>query len=244
LSDYYQSHTLSLVLTWISSIAVFATLIALIFLPIQILFANEFANDGVAFRIAGAWVMLCFLALSPLRYNILQIFILTAYSFQSFGAFISAIYLASYVPIVCVALYFIGIALPFLGIITIAGFKEPFSKIRLCLSALAAPLFFSIANYLFFLALPLAAYSVHWLRADDVIRATNGPAELIYKYTVEPMTPLIFPGYVNEMGFDKLSSKERLRAHIAAVYLGEKEFSLFMYRSYPEEFKRKTGHRE
>ena len=75
------------------------------------------------------------------------------------------------------------------------------------------------------------------------ISATNGPSEYLYRYVVEQMTHIQFPGYVHEIGFNNLSPKERLRAHVAALYLGEKEFSFFVYKSYPEEFKRKTGYK-
>jgi len=237
MEDYFQSHTLSIVLTWLFSIPL---IIGLVGLVLGFIFEK---TEGVP-RLFVIWLVICFVLLSPLRYILLQLFVGIAYPFQSFRALLSTIVLALYIPIVFGILYTIGIVLPFLGILAIVGFKEAISKIRLWLSALAAPIIFFIASYLFFWVLPYAAYSTHWLKARDVIRATNGPSKYFYTYVVEPFGFITFPRYVEEMGFDNLSSKERLRSHVAIIYLGEKEFTYFVYKSYPEEYKRKTGYSE
>jgi hypothetical protein len=167
-----------------------------------------------------------------------------AYPLQSFRALITTIILALYIPIVFGIMYAIGFALPIIGAFAIMGFKDTTSKIRLWLSALAAPIIFFIAGYLFFLVLPYAAYSTHWLNARDVIRATNGPSQYFYTYVVEPFGFITFPRYVEEMGFYNLSSKERLRSHVAIIYLGKKQFTFFVYKSYPEEYERRIGEAE
>jgi 4-amino-4-deoxy-L-arabinose transferase-like glycosyltransferase len=194
-------------------------------------------------RIFTIWVLICLLLFSPLRYILLQLFIATAYPFQSFGAFFSSIILAFYMPIVFCILYAIGIGLPFLGVLAIVGFKDQSSKIRLWLSAIATPVICVIATWLYFLVLPYAAYSTHWLRSEDIIRATNGPSEYYFNYVAEQMTPLQFPEFVLKMGLENLSAKERLRSHVASVYLGERAFSFFVYKSYPDEFEQKTGYK-
>jgi hypothetical protein len=238
MDDYFQSHTLSIVLTWLFSIPL---IIALIGATINFIFEKI---EGIS-RFYILWLVICILLFSPVRYILLQIFIAISYPFQSFRAFITIFILAVYIPIVFGILYAIGFALPMLGTYAIVGFKDTVSKVRLWLSALAAPIIFIIASYLFYLVLPYAAYSTHWLYTKDVIRATNGPPEYFYRYVVEPMALKIrFPMYVKEIGFDNLSPKERLRSHVAMVYLGEKQFTFFVYKSYPEEYKRKTGYVE
>jgi hypothetical protein len=237
MNDYFQSHTISLILTWVFSIPI---ILGMISAGINILFKK---TEGTP-RSLTVWLVICVLLFSPFRYILLQLFIATAYPFQSFRALLTTCILAFYIPIVFSILYVIGLGLPLLGTMAVAGFKNRPSKMRLCLSAIAAPIIFLIGGWLYYLVLPYAAYSTHWLNSGDVIRATNGPPEYIYKYVVEQMTPIQFPGYVHKIGFDKLSPKQRLRSHVAAVYLGEKEFSFFVYKSYPEEFRRKTGYKD
>ncbi len=238
MDDYFQSHTFSIVLTWLFSIPLILVLIAA---AIYFLFKKV---EGIS-RFYLAWLVICVLLFSPLRYILLQIFVAIAYPLQSFRAFFTTFILVIYIPIVFGIIYAIGFALPALGVMAIVGFKDTVSKIRLWLSSLAAPIVFLIASYLFYLVLPYAAYSTHWLYTKDVIRATNGPPEYFYRYVVEPMVLKIrFPMYVKEIGFDNLSPKERLRSHVAMVYLGEKQFTFFVYKSFPEEFKRKTGYSE
>ena len=237
MEDYFQSHTFSIVLTWLFSIPL---IIGLIGLVIDFLFKK---TEGIP-RLFTIWLFICILLFSPLRYFLLQIFITIAYPIQSLRAFITTLILIIYMPIVFIIPYAIGFVLPTLGALAIVGFKDTASKIRLWLSALAAPIIFLIASFLFYLVLPYVAYSTHWLYARDVIRATNGPPEYYYRYVVEPFGFISFPKYVEEMGFDNLSPKERLRSHVAIMYLGKKQFTFFVYKSYPEEYKRKTCYNE
>ena len=236
MSDYFQSHTVSLILTWVFSIP---PIVGTVVLAIGFFFEK---SEGVP-RVLTIWLLICVLLFGPLRYILLQVFIVTAYPFQSLGALLSTFILVFYVPIVFGILYAIGIGLPCLGTIAIAGFKDPHSKIRLLLSTVVTPVICSIASGLYFLVLPYAAYSTHWLSPQNVIRATSGPPEYFYRCVAERMTPLQFPAFVREIGLENLSAKERLRSHVAAVYLGERAFSFFVYKSYPEELKRKTGYK-
>lgn len=240
MEDYFQSHTFSMILTWLFSIPVILCTIGPVLAWLLACLFEKF--EGIP-RFLMVWLVVCFLLFSPLWYILLQILIATAYPFQSFRALLTTIVLIGYIPIVFGIMCVIGLGLPILCVYIIVYFENIASKIRLWLAALAAPIIFLIASYLFFLVLPYAAYSTHWLYTKDVIRATNGPPEYFFRYVVEPIPLMIrFPKYVKEIGFDNLSSKERLRSHVAIVYLGEKQFSFFVYKSYPEEYKRKTGY--
>ena len=235
MNDYFQSHTISLILTWLFSIPLIAALIAS---ATQLLFQK---TEGVP-RFYIVWFVICMLLLSPLRYIFLQIFVATAYPFQSLHALLTTFILALYIPIVFPILYAIGIGLPLFGTIAIVGFKDTYSTKRLWLSALAAPIIFLLCNYLFYLVLPYAAYSTHWLDAKDIIRATNGPSEYFYTYVAEQGTMFQFPAFADEIGLENMTAKERLRAHVAAVYCGDRQFWYYVSKAYPayfEEIKRK-----
>jgi hypothetical protein len=235
MNDYFQSHIISLILTWLFSIPLIIGLVAFI---IEILFKK---TEGIP-RFFMVWLIICMLLFGPLRYILLQIFIAIAYPFQNLHALLTTIILAIYIPIVFCILYAIGLGLPLLGTLAIAGFKESPSKMRLWLSALAAPIIFLVGNYLFYFVLPYAAYSTHWLNAEDVIRATNGPPDYFYRDAVEPLARLKFPHFAEEIGLDKMSAKERLRAHVAVLYLSKIECVYYISKAYPayfEEVKRK-----
>jgi len=241
MEDYFQSHTFSMILTWLFSIPVILCTIGPVLACSLASSLEKF--EGIP-RFLMVWLVVCFLLFSPLWYILLQILIATAYPFQSFRALLTTIVLIGYIPIVFGIMCIIGLGLPILCVyIIVCFFKDIASKIRLWLSALAAPIIFLIASYLFFLVLPYAAYSTHWLHAKDVIRATNGPPEYFHRY-VTPIFYIPLRRYVKEIGVDNLSPKERLRFHVADIYLGEKQFTFFVYKSFPEEFKRKTGYSE
>ena len=234
--DPFQSHLISSILTWLFSIP---SIIGLLAVAIAMLFEKV---EGVP-RIFLIWLILCNLLFSPLRYIILQLFTAIAFPLQSIPGLLSAFLLALYIPIVFGILYGLGLGLPSVLIILIAGKKDPPSKGRLILSAVVAPLIFLVGSFLYYNVLPYAAYSTHWVGTKEIIRTTNGPSEYFYKYVVEKFTPLQFPNFVHEMGFDKLSSKERFRAHVAAVYCGKKEFAYYVYKAYPTYFEKKTQER-
>jgi hypothetical protein len=155
--------------------------------------------------------------------------------FQSFGAFFSCFLLAIYIPIVFGILYAIGAGLPTYALLAIIGFKEPISKVRIVIAYIPAPIIFILSSLLFYTILPYAAYSTHWLNAKDVIGATNGPPEFYYKYVMDKMLPLgMMPKLAQEIGLDTMSSKERLRVHVAALYLSDEQKDYYLNKTYPK----------
>lgn len=123
--------------------------------------------------------------------------------------------------------------LPALGIIAIIGFKNTASKIRLILASVAAPFLFLVGRFLFFNILPYAAYTTHWLKAENVIRATNGPAEYYNKYLTRWEIELNRKQYGKELGLN-LTSKDMLRARVAANYLSKEQLAYYISKAYPE----------
>jgi len=237
MNDYFQSYTISLILAWMFSILIIVRL-----MPVMI--GVLFEKSAGMPRSLMIWQSICLLLFSPLRYILLQLVLATSYPVQSFLALSSFFLLLLYIPIVFSILYAIGLGLPLLTAIVVEMLNNKSSKIRVWLSAVASLFVCILARWIFFIVLPYAAYSTHWLNPQDVIRATNGPAEYFYRYVAEPMNPLQFPEHVRELGIQNLTARERLRAHVAELYLGEKAFSVFMHKSYPEEFKGKTGYGE
>jgi hypothetical protein len=186
------------------------------------------------------WITLCVLVLSPLRYMMLQIIVASAYMVQSVGAFFSILPLAMYVPIVASVLYFVGLGVPLLLTLYI-----PFGNLRtprvttgrLLLGALAAPIN-AIGGYLaFFWVLQFAAVSVHWLRAEDVIGATNGPAFVTYDLALKHFMPLPMKEFYGDV---TQSDREMLRNHVASYYLGNRAEARYVHLAYPDLFKRLT----
>jgi len=160
-----------------------------------------------------------------------QIALATCYPVQSVGALVSTFILALYVPIVVSLLYAVGLGLPMLLGVLIAGFKSSPSKIRLVLATLSVPFLCLLGSLLFSLLLPFAAFTVHWLRADDVIRATNGPAYYIFGYFGSSRAMVALPPY-----FPKTpqTAQDYLRTHVAYLYLSDREHAYFLQRQYPE----------
>ena len=79
--------------------------------------------------------------------------------------------------------------------------------------------------------LQYAAFTTHWLRADDVIRATNGPAAVAYSVALKYLTPAPARGFYSEVS---RTDRERLRNHVASYYLGRLEESHYVEAAYPD----------
>ena len=86
--------------------------------------------------------------------------------------------------------------------------------------------------------MPYAAYSTHWVEPKALIRSTNGPPYYFYRYAVEQFTPLQFSGFAYDIGLENLDTKERFRAHVAAVYLGKNKHWFYVSKAHPEYFER------
>lgn len=231
---------ISQILTWIFSIPLILGILAW---TVSMLFEKQ---EGVP-RIFIVWLLICLLLFSPVRYILLQLFIAIAFPFQSIAGFLSTILLALYIPVVFGILYVIGLGIPLLLTLLIAGKKESPSKGRLFLAGIATPIVFLVFSTIYYNILPYAAYSTHWLGPKEVIRTTNGPSYYFYLYAVEPFTPLLFSDFTNDIGLENMSAKERFRAHLAAVYCGNKQHWYYVSKAYPdylEKLKQEKGQQE
>jgi len=229
-ADHFQSHTLSLVLAWIVFVP---GLIGAALKGLNLVFNEIFneENTGVS-RWFTLWFVACFVVLSPLRYILLQLTIAMAFPFQSVRAFLSTFLLALYVPIVFGLMHALGVALPCYAVFRMAIEKHGRTNWRrIWNTAVVTPFVFLAATYVFASLLPIAAKSVHWLDADDVIRATNGPACLVYRYVSTWAQVYEMPSYAERV---KQDDKAALRMHVATVYLSGRQEGKFLYFAYPD----------
>ena len=93
---------------------------------------------------------------------------------------------------------------------------ESLKKWKVIVSSLILPVLLIIGNFLFSLALPLAGWTISWINPKDVIKATNGPSMLVYKYFTKYGTAFPEPFY-----FDMTPQQDVdcLRCHVGYVYL-------------------------
>jgi len=221
-NDYFASSTLSLILSWLFCIPVLLGIVSCIFLVFQ-------KHEGVPWFFS-AWVGLCFLVFSPIRYMFFQLAVATCYPFQSIFAFVSIFWLGLLVPPAFCLLYFVGFGGPLFLTFWILGTKSPPTKLRYFASALASPFIALIGALLFSILLAFASLSTHWLRAEDVIRATNGPAYYVFGYFGSSKAMIALPPYVSQT---PETTRDFLRCHVAYVYLGEREHAFFVKMAYP-----------
>ena len=186
------------------------------------------------------WVSVCVLVFSPFRYIVLLLLIGAAYPVQSPAALASTIPLMFYTPIVFGVLVFVGIGLPILVTHWVAfrDFKTPVVGTgRLIVGALTAPVCMAGGYLLFFWILPFAGASVHWLRATDVIGATNGPASFAYEHVLKIGLPLPLRTYYVDV---TESDRDMLRNHVASFFLGDRAEAHYVMLAYPDLYAKLT----
>jgi hypothetical protein len=221
--EVFESSTFSLILSWIFCLPIIFGIIVWILG----LFSKQ---EGVPW-VFSAWLGICLLVFSPARYLLFQVALASSYMVQSFSAFVSVFLLAIYVPIVFGILYFIGIGLPMLPAMAILKGQERMTFGRGLAASIVLPIACIISSFLFYWALPIAGKSVGWLKVKDVMKATNGPPALIYKYFSSPYTPTILPGFFEVTPQQDI---DQLRCHVAAVYVSDRKLGYFVKHQYPE----------
>ena len=231
--EVFESSTLSLVLSWLFCVPI-------IIMIVTLLLSLFVKYEGMP-RAFSIWLGICLLVFSPARYLIFQVALASSYSVQSFGALFSVLLLAIYIPIVFGILYFIGIGLPMLSTMAILKEDEPFTFGRGLAASVVLPITCIICSFLFYWALPYAGYTVGWLKVKDIMKATNGPPALIYKYFSSPYTPTILPGFYDETPQEDI---DLLRCHVASVYVSDKKLGYFVKHQYPEIYEKAVAESE
>jgi hypothetical protein len=224
-NDYFASHFVSLALSWFFCFPVLFGIAGLIVSMLK-------KQEGVPW-VFSAWVAVCFLWLSPIRYMLFQIVTATSYPFQSWFAFGSIFYLGIFilVPLAFTILFVVGFSLPLFLVYLISGGEKPHWW-RYALASISAPLLALLGSMLFGLLLPIAAgLTTHHLRGEDIIRATNGPAYYVFAYLVADIERVDVPKYFR---LTPRSPEDYLRTHVASFYLSDSEHKEFLEKAYPE----------
>lgn len=216
MTDPLDSNIVSLTLAWIIAILFSVPALTFVLHPLEVAFEREPGNPR---WLAWFWAyyVICLVVVSPLRYLMLQLLMAVCYMVQSFSAVLHALLAATYFCFVMGALYFIGIGLP--SAVVLQVLKKDTTARRVA-SFVLTPLLFAVGYALYFAVVPLAAWTIHWLPARDVLRSANGPAAAFYQVVVEPDIPRIGPRLQIQAG---RTATDRLRAHVAQTYLSALE---------------------
>jgi hypothetical protein len=221
-SDYFASDKLHVVIAWLAGTP---ALLAIVGVIIDVFKKQE---DSPWFF--TAWVGLCFLLFSPLRYMLFLLVAAASYPFQSWSAFVSSWLLAVLVPIPFMILLMVGVVGPYVLVLRVATMPRWGAWLRLLTGATLAPIAAFVGAACFGLLLPFAAIVTHWLHAEDVIRATNGPAYYAFSWFGSSRLIVQYPTYA-----DRTPGKARdlMRCHVAALYLSAEEHARFVKLAYP-----------
>ena len=221
-ADFFESSRLSLIISWAISVPMFFAFIRLV------MFAFE-KHEGIPW-LYSAWVSLCFIALGPLRYDAFLVALATSYPWQNLSALLSVIWVWDWIPALIAfgLLNFIGVLAPLWLTTAIADSKAYRSKVRLVISAIIAPVAAIGGTYIFSLVLPFAALTAHMLDADAIIRATNGPARIVFLANGSGMIAL--PPYYEKT---PQTYTDKIRSHVALLYLRDSDHDNFLKMAYP-----------
>ena len=230
--DYFASGSVSSFLSWVFGLPIAITLI----LGMFSFFGKQ---EGIPWPLS-AWVGLCIIIFAPVRYILFILVFASSWVVQSFFALFYAFVVSLYFPLVFLVLVLIGLGIPSASLLFYKSMKKyPF--IGGGLTFIAAPILSVAGTFLFFSLLPLAARTVGWLRVDDVIRATNGPTALVFRYLVAPYQVLTLPRFYKDTPQQDV---DLLRSHVAMVFLREDNMPYFVSKQYPtlyEAYERKAA---
>jgi hypothetical protein len=249
INDYFESSGFHIILSWVISIIV-------IFLAVIEILASNPRRPKDMPRLLFYWILLSIIIFSPIRYIIFQILFALNYPFQSWVAAITTIPLILYVPLVFSMLWIIGVGLPLLLIFIFEILEKWVSKkIVMSIQAIFAPIASLVGTYLFFLLLPYAGLTVSWLKAEDIIKTSNGAVWAYYKnccYFLPTEVPDYTWGIINYKHegnydtkfYDAFSSpdserKIMYRNHIAHIYLSDKQEKRYIYYAFRDLYEKR-----
>jgi hypothetical protein len=227
--EIFESGIISSILAWLSAIP-------LMFAAIALVFTSFVKHEGIPLWLSF-WFAICLLIFSPVRYLLFLVVAADCYAVQSWGAFFSCFVLALYVPVVFGILYLIGVGLPIYSLGRILGKTSQLTVGRGILASVVFPLVCIVSSFIFYSTLPYAGWTVHWLKAKDVIRATNGPAAIVFRYFTSIGTPVTLPAFYDQTPQQPV---DKLRCHTAAIFLSNQRNGYFVMHQYPDLYQRLT----
>lgn len=178
------------------------------------------------------WFLICFLYLSPYRYNLFQMILATSYPWQSLSAFFNSIVLVLYVPIIFFIHLAVSTGLPiYLYMLAVSQYETSQKKWTLIASVILIPFVCILSSIIFFYILPFTAKISSGLHYRDVVKSANGPAYTYHKYLfISNFTDTRGNGELDET---KLTDRDKMMLHIVSFYLHQDEYSKFMNKAYP-----------
>jgi hypothetical protein len=223
MGDYFESSKLSLTLAWIFCIPLFFGFASIIITAFK-------KHEGCPW-LYSAWIGICFLILSPIRYVAFLVTLAASYPFQNGVAFITVFLFWLWIPalLAFAVLNAVGLIGPIYLTLWVAGDQAKFKRSRLVASAVVAPLAAFLGTFVFSLILPFAAISTHDLNADAIIKATNGPAQIVFRAQSRGMIAL--PPYYAKT---TQTNTDRVRTHVALLYLSDSDHDNFLKMEYPD----------
>ena len=227
--EVFESSTFSLILAWLCCLPTIMFAVSWIFMTVA-------KHDGVPWLIS-AWLGVSILVFTPARYLLWLVLTAESYLVQSFGAAFSGLICALYVPLVFGLLYMIGVGLPLASLGAIFPKDKQFTWGRGIAACIVVPVVGIVASVIFFWALPYAGWTVHWLKAKDIVRATNGPSAFMWRYFTSVGAPIILPGFYDQT---PQTPTDEVRCHAAALYLNDARQAYFVKNQYSELYKKLT----
>jgi len=224
--SFFDSGLLSIILSWFFAMQTIAY-----FLLALIPFLAE-KNKDYPSRLYLTWLVICVFIFSPFRYIVFQVVVATSYPVQSFGAFFSTLWLSLYVPLVFGLLYALTCIVPILSLMLLSQKQgQKFGILRGLSWTLIFPFACMLSSLIFFTALPTTSKTLGPSSAKDIIKATNGPAAVVFKYLVKPFGPFPLPEFFE---LTPKTDKDMIRCHVASTYLSKSAFSYFVEKQYPD----------
>lgn len=227
MNDPFASSAFSTVCAWIMALSV-ALWVGVTLLSML----RDVSAAPRAFKILGCVVLPAFAAIGPLRYAFWQVVFWACFPFQSWRSFLETWVLVLYLPILWVLLLFLSYG-PFFLFGWLAKFEWMQDNIILkpyrlvCLAFVGVPLGLLLWSSPVFnlVGLPVFGESLHWLRAEDVIRASNGPAYLVFRTVAKGSVTFGTPPEIMDRFKESVSAEpvDSYRAHIALTYLSKSE---------------------
>lgn len=229
-TDFFESSTVSVILSWLIAASVFVTLFQTLLLVLP-------KYDYVP-RIISIWIGICIILFSPLRYIFFQVDLALSYSVQSFGAFFSSMLMSLFVVPVFTIIYLIAIGSPIATAFLLLSNQARVSVLRGLLVCLLVPAVCLVSSSSFYWGLYYAGDVIGWMvKPKDLIKATNGPAAVLFKYVASPLSPMVVPKIYSETPQRDI---DLVRCHVASTYLNDKKFSYFVKHQYPEIYEKNS----
>jgi hypothetical protein len=216
--DPFQSSAWSTILAWVASLLVVAGV------GVSVLSFVKQPNLDKRSLLFLLWAVIAMFVFGPARYIVFQLVLATSYPFQSLYSLLTCFVLFFYVPAVAFILYVIGMGLPYFIFRWIMG-RGGGGLGTFVFALFLTPWVCKVGSVVFFALLPYAAISVHWLRVQDVMRATNGPARMAFTYFAKWRLADDMSEVLPSDGF---LDHDTVRSHVAMVYLGEKQRQEFI----------------